>query len=163
MCCNYTQNVYTAHMEEMRKCWVCDVCGFAWLVTGEAPSHCASSKCRSRKWNKGEASANNQGGIDVPVLRGKDSMEGNSARTNRGRKVSGTTVDRQRGESPVNLADRVQGRLARKTSGLIAGSGVVVAGTQKPAAPAKNRSLTERCPHDYQNWMVCRNAGGGCV
>ena len=47
-------SVYTAHMREKRDCWVCEVCGFAWLVRGkEIPTHCASSKCRSRKWNGG--------------------------------------------------------------------------------------------------------------
>jgi hypothetical protein len=32
----------------------CDICGHEWLSTGE-PSHCASSKCRSRKWNSKQA------------------------------------------------------------------------------------------------------------
>ena len=149
-------------MKEMRECWVCDVCGFAWIVSGEAPSHCASSKCRSRKWNKGESSADNQSGIDVPMLRGKDSVEGNSARINRGRKISGTTVDGQRGEPPVNLADRVQRRPASGAERLTVGSGVVVAESQKPAATAKPRSMAAKCPHGYMNWMTCRNAGGGC-
>ena len=56
---NYARRVYTAHMREERDCWVCEVCGFAWLVRGkDIPTHCASSKCRSRRWN---------GGIGRPV------------------------------------------------------------------------------------------------
>lgn len=32
----------------------CDVCGHEWVPAKVAiPSHCTSSKCRSRKWNKG--------------------------------------------------------------------------------------------------------------
>jgi hypothetical protein len=40
-------------MEDKRACWVCEVCGFAWLKSDVVPSHCASSKCRSRQWNRG--------------------------------------------------------------------------------------------------------------
>ena len=48
----HTEPVYTAHMREKRDCWVCDICGFAWLASSDVPpSHCASSKCRSRQWN----------------------------------------------------------------------------------------------------------------
>ena len=48
--------VYSMHMREMRECWVCEVCGWAWLKTGEeAPANCASNKCRSRRWNGGGA------------------------------------------------------------------------------------------------------------
>ncbi len=38
--------------------WVCDICGFRWLVnkaedgTEIIPVQCPSSKCRSRHWNK---------------------------------------------------------------------------------------------------------------
>ena len=34
----------------------CDVCGHEWLPqVGVAYSHCTSGKCRSRKWDRGEA------------------------------------------------------------------------------------------------------------
>ena len=33
----------------------CDICGHEWLPRMPSPSHCASSKCRSRRWNSGEA------------------------------------------------------------------------------------------------------------
>ena len=46
--------VYSNHMQEIRMCWVCEVCEWAWLKSGEEPpTNCASNKCRSRKWNKG--------------------------------------------------------------------------------------------------------------
>lgn len=32
-------------------CWKCDVCGFRWIKGEIWPTHCASKKCRSRKWN----------------------------------------------------------------------------------------------------------------
>ena len=36
-----------------RDVWMCDACGHEWLKGDKLPTHCASSKCRSRKWNKG--------------------------------------------------------------------------------------------------------------
>ena len=52
-----------------RKAWHCDECGFEWLKTdGVTPSQCPSRKCRKRSWNKGEASADNQGDSSVRVL-----------------------------------------------------------------------------------------------
>lgn len=34
----------------------CDICGHEWLPqSGVAYSHCTSGKCRSRKWDRGEA------------------------------------------------------------------------------------------------------------
>src|SRR5271170_7185469 len=35
------------------ECWKCDECTHRWIKTEIYPSHCASSKCRSRKWDKG--------------------------------------------------------------------------------------------------------------
>ena len=39
---------------EQRDCWICVVCGFAWLAENSAkpPVQCASNRCRSRKWNR---------------------------------------------------------------------------------------------------------------
>ena len=37
-------------------CWKCDECGHRWIKTGAIPTHCASSKCRKRSWNKKERS-----------------------------------------------------------------------------------------------------------
>lgn len=47
---------YTAPMSScFVDCWKCDDCGFRWIKTEAWPERCASSKCRSRKWNqKGE-------------------------------------------------------------------------------------------------------------
>lgn len=36
---------------ESVKVWVCDVCGHRWIAGELVPTHCASSKCRSRKWD----------------------------------------------------------------------------------------------------------------
>ena len=33
------------------ECWKCDLCGFRWIKTEIWPERCASSKCRSRRWN----------------------------------------------------------------------------------------------------------------
>ena len=35
-----------------RDCWQCDVCGFTWLKGEALPVNCASSKCRTRRWNE---------------------------------------------------------------------------------------------------------------
>lgn len=46
--------MHVAHMSEnTAETWVCDVCGHYWLKGENKPTHCASSKCRSRKWNAG--------------------------------------------------------------------------------------------------------------
>lgn len=38
--------------------WKCGECTHVWLKVGDKePTHCASSKCRSRKWNKGGGAA----------------------------------------------------------------------------------------------------------
>jgi hypothetical protein len=34
------------------ECWKCDECGHRWIKGDTWPSHCASSKCRKRTWNK---------------------------------------------------------------------------------------------------------------
>lgn len=40
----------TAYVE----CWKCDECGFRWIKSETWPERCASSKCRSRRWNNGD-------------------------------------------------------------------------------------------------------------
>lgn len=40
--------------ENTVEAWTCDVCGHTWLKGTTKPTHCASSKCRSRKWNVGK-------------------------------------------------------------------------------------------------------------
>ena len=83
-CVLHTNTVYTAHrsvycthernMREKRDCWVCNKCGFAWLVKNDAPpSHCASSKCRSRVWNLDEESSQSK---KVPVKETESPEEG---------------------------------------------------------------------------------------
>jgi hypothetical protein len=43
---------YTRFMIEWRRCWVCELCGFAWIKSSETPpAQCVSGRCRSRKWN----------------------------------------------------------------------------------------------------------------
>jgi hypothetical protein len=37
--------------EDLKPVWVCDKCGHTWLQSERMPTHCASSKCRSRRWN----------------------------------------------------------------------------------------------------------------
>jgi hypothetical protein len=45
--------VYNAHMGTQQvKAWVCDKCGHIWIASDLVPTHCASSKCRSRQWNQ---------------------------------------------------------------------------------------------------------------
>ena len=36
------------------ECWKCDVCGFRWIKSEVWPAQCASSRCRSRRWNGGQ-------------------------------------------------------------------------------------------------------------
>ena len=39
--------------------WKCEQCEHVWLAqAGKVPTHCASSKCRSRKWNESKQSHN---------------------------------------------------------------------------------------------------------
>ena len=44
-------------MMEKRWCWVCERCGFVWVVKFESPGvaivpeQCPSSRCRKRSWN----------------------------------------------------------------------------------------------------------------
>lgn len=60
----HTMAVYTAHMGyESVKVWVCDVCGHRWIAGELVPTHCASSKCRSRKWDNTPSEPT----IDVPI------------------------------------------------------------------------------------------------
>ena len=42
---------------EARDCWVCDVCGFVWLVGEVQPVQCPSRACRSSRWNAGDGGA----------------------------------------------------------------------------------------------------------
>lgn len=63
VCVLHTERVYDAHRARVycaRRVEMgyvqmlvaqCDVCGHEWIATSAAPSHCASSKCRSRRWN----------------------------------------------------------------------------------------------------------------
>lgn len=45
--------VYDAHMATVWvECWKCDECGHRWIKGEVWPTHCASSKCRKRSWNK---------------------------------------------------------------------------------------------------------------
>ena len=45
--------VYTTHMgTAWVECWRCDECGHRWIKGETWPTHCASSKCRKRTWNK---------------------------------------------------------------------------------------------------------------
>ncbi len=39
------------------ECWKCDVCGHRWIKGEVWPDTCASSKCRSRRWNSAAKSA----------------------------------------------------------------------------------------------------------
>lgn len=48
--------------------WVCDVCGWVWLQGEKIPSHCASNKCHSRRWN-------HKAGSDVAILAAKPESE----------------------------------------------------------------------------------------
>ena len=51
MCTLRTSSVYNAHMAVIdTHANQCDVCKHIWLGDPNA-THCASSKCRSRKWN----------------------------------------------------------------------------------------------------------------
>lgn len=76
-----------------RKVAVCDECGHEWLPKGEAPKQCPSRKCRSRRWNSGEA---NRGGraipatdeaTEVPVATGASKSRKVGAETNAPREV----------------------------------------------------------------------------
>ena len=43
---------YYVPMRAKRDCWVCEECGWAWLVTGtKMPERCPSRKCRKTTWN----------------------------------------------------------------------------------------------------------------
>lgn len=45
--------MHIAHMgTALRECWVCVICTHAWIKGKKVPTHCASSKCRSRRWNQ---------------------------------------------------------------------------------------------------------------
>ena len=51
-----TASVYDAHMSSQQVlAWVCDVCGHTWIASELVPTHCASSKCRSRRWDSDAA------------------------------------------------------------------------------------------------------------
>ncbi|MEG9430739.1 hypothetical protein [Terriglobus sp. ADX1] len=54
---------------DTRAAWVCDVCGHEWLQGTTVPTHCASSKCRSRKWNAGTGKRSLQVERDVMLHR----------------------------------------------------------------------------------------------
>jgi len=46
------QRTEREEMREQRDCWVCERCGFVWVVRGtKTPDQCPSRLCRSRKWN----------------------------------------------------------------------------------------------------------------
>lgn len=90
-------------------------------------------KCKSRKWN---------------VL------------------VSSSQVE----EQPVQVAcAAVASKVVEPVVSDVVGSKVVVSRSpvvepKKPAvkAPEQARSTAEKCPHGYQNYLVCRRFGGGC-
>jgi len=48
------------------ECWKCDVCGHRWIKTELWPSHCASSRCRSRRWNGGQVQPVKSEPVSVP-------------------------------------------------------------------------------------------------
>ena len=50
------------------ECWKCDVCGHRWIKTELWPSHCASSRCRSRRWNGGQVQPVKPESVTVPAV-----------------------------------------------------------------------------------------------
>ena len=46
------------------ECWKCDACGHRWIKAEGIPAQCASSKCRSRKWNAKTAEPGTYGAIE---------------------------------------------------------------------------------------------------
>lgn len=58
---------------ENRECWVCDECGHPWLKVGEVvPLQCASTKCRSRRWNASTGKSEQKYCATLPQERKKE-------------------------------------------------------------------------------------------
>ena len=121
-----------------RKSWHCDVCGFEWLRTeGIIPAQCASSKCRSRKWNiQGvELNEKRNGGADRGIravaAQKKSSGKENSATTEKGGAIKSE----------------------------IANTGKASSGASAVAVTWFPNSM---CPHGWMNSFACAAKDGGC-
>lgn len=129
-----------------RESWHCDVCGFEWLKTdGINPVQCASSKCRSRKWNLLGGATDDQGGVLERIKVG--AVGGLEPGDTSGGKIGGELLGVRNGASG---AGRVNGKGDSKVGKAI------------PEKVSAGWFPHDKCPHGWQNSFACEQGGGGC-
>jgi hypothetical protein len=174
-CCTLNAvRLYTRSMAiEWRRCWVCEVCGFVWLKTGEQPpAQCASKLCRSRRWNTAQVQP-------APQVEQPHQVEANSPTSAR----SGCSTLPPRGKAAktlkaaaapaINPADHVQPASSLPPVPIPAGEPVscvrpgqsLVQPSDGAGAPSRFAQVVKalstphafgaRCPHDFANWLAC--------
>ena len=159
---------YTHSMAiEWRKCWVCEVCGFAWLQMSESmPPQCVSGKCRSRRWTtKAKQSATPK---PVELLHVEppqaDPLKPRSKPAPHAKPVTRSQVQpRYHLQTAASLPtltgpDEIQPPPVRLDQPLMQAASPVDE-SAKLAQIVKTLSTPHRvgemCPHHYANWMQC--------
>lgn len=141
---------------ERRQCWVCEVCGWAWMITGDTPPlQCVSVRCRSRRWHA-SASPGKTSPVAPPPSMADD------ARPDAGRKTATRKAPQPDAASPRQLASvaPIQPRIPRVRSdesdiaqALLPSAAPALA--RLADAVALPRKVGEMCPHGFSSWLVC--------